>query len=393
MIRRPPRSTLFPYTTLFRSQGELGSSRAALDRDQIIGGLEEGYRVHGAAVDADFIVKVAAGRTARGAHQRDQIAALHAGVRLDENLGEVAVAGLNALAMIDFDEIAVAVSPFGTVDDAVGGGVDRGSHGAGEIDACMHRGTATEGVGTDTETAGEVGQGDRAGGRNCDDALFELIELLPRHEQRTKLGIAILQRSLVACQRLERAALALKARRLQPEPAELSLGGLVASGSERFEKGLTLGESGSLGGNLRLKLRNLGAAGSGDVDEGSGSRRTLDELNRRKKRPGKKQEGGCGKAKLDSGGDLYAAESRTIMHEQITGTDDTLEPIQPPDVLHCLDTQHSNSPATRCVGSHGFDREILIFSGRHENCPSRDDVAALCKFGSLTATLGIEFPG
>src|SRR2546430_3126798 len=24
MIRRPPRSTLFPYTTLFRSQGELG---------------------------------------------------------------------------------------------------------------------------------------------------------------------------------------------------------------------------------------------------------------------------------------------------------------------------------------------------------------------------------
>src|SRR2546428_5613863 len=29
MIRRPPRSTLFPYTTLFRSQGHLDPSRPA----------------------------------------------------------------------------------------------------------------------------------------------------------------------------------------------------------------------------------------------------------------------------------------------------------------------------------------------------------------------------
>src|SRR2546430_7612935 len=31
MIRRPPRSTLFPYTTLFRSLHELGSSQNARD--------------------------------------------------------------------------------------------------------------------------------------------------------------------------------------------------------------------------------------------------------------------------------------------------------------------------------------------------------------------------
>src|SRR5260221_8662205 len=30
MIRRPPRSTLFPYTTLFRSQAKVGSGRADL---------------------------------------------------------------------------------------------------------------------------------------------------------------------------------------------------------------------------------------------------------------------------------------------------------------------------------------------------------------------------
>src|SRR3712207_8271704 len=32
MIRRPPRSTLFPYTTLFRSQLEGGEAQARADR-------------------------------------------------------------------------------------------------------------------------------------------------------------------------------------------------------------------------------------------------------------------------------------------------------------------------------------------------------------------------
>src|SRR2546422_8833459 len=32
MIRRPPRSTLFPYTTLFRSARALGAERAAIHR-------------------------------------------------------------------------------------------------------------------------------------------------------------------------------------------------------------------------------------------------------------------------------------------------------------------------------------------------------------------------
>src|SRR5690349_23687356 len=33
MIRRPPRSTLFPYTTLFRSRGALGPLDAGADHD------------------------------------------------------------------------------------------------------------------------------------------------------------------------------------------------------------------------------------------------------------------------------------------------------------------------------------------------------------------------
>src|SRR2546425_8403374 len=34
MIRRPPRSTLFPYTTLFRSQGRVSRKRLCLARDR-----------------------------------------------------------------------------------------------------------------------------------------------------------------------------------------------------------------------------------------------------------------------------------------------------------------------------------------------------------------------
>src|SRR5256885_11066694 len=37
MIRRPPRSTLFPYTTLFRSEGQAAGRGAVLGRE--IGGL------------------------------------------------------------------------------------------------------------------------------------------------------------------------------------------------------------------------------------------------------------------------------------------------------------------------------------------------------------------
>src|SRR6266481_6471792 len=35
MIRRPPRSTLFPYTTLFRSARDVAARRRELDRDVV----------------------------------------------------------------------------------------------------------------------------------------------------------------------------------------------------------------------------------------------------------------------------------------------------------------------------------------------------------------------
>src|SRR5689334_23766150 len=36
MIRRPPRSTLFPYTTLFRSHRDAGIARAPVERERAL---------------------------------------------------------------------------------------------------------------------------------------------------------------------------------------------------------------------------------------------------------------------------------------------------------------------------------------------------------------------
>src|SRR3712207_7492131 len=44
MIRRPPRSTLFPYTTLFRSQQDVGGHQHDRDPD----GFAEALQEHGA---------------------------------------------------------------------------------------------------------------------------------------------------------------------------------------------------------------------------------------------------------------------------------------------------------------------------------------------------------
>src|SRR5256885_10759017 len=44
MIRRPPRSTLFPYTTLFRSDSGAGF-QLALDETYVIGDLKRGSHV------------------------------------------------------------------------------------------------------------------------------------------------------------------------------------------------------------------------------------------------------------------------------------------------------------------------------------------------------------
>src|SRR3712207_7694513 len=45
MIRRPPRSTLFPYTTLFRSPDEVGCRHGAVDREVVLSDQRDAFIV------------------------------------------------------------------------------------------------------------------------------------------------------------------------------------------------------------------------------------------------------------------------------------------------------------------------------------------------------------
>src|SRR2546430_5738268 len=67
MIRRPPRSTLFPYTTLFRS---LESSRLDLDRERPAGFRERGE--FDVAVEVEEEPGIDRERAARGREGRSE---------------------------------------------------------------------------------------------------------------------------------------------------------------------------------------------------------------------------------------------------------------------------------------------------------------------------------
>src|SRR5256884_641882 len=66
MIRRPPRSTLFPYTTLFRSAGVRAEQAAELGvvlegvADGAGGGVLDGFDRRGRRADFDRLIRAAA---------------------------------------------------------------------------------------------------------------------------------------------------------------------------------------------------------------------------------------------------------------------------------------------------------------------------------------------
>src|SRR3712207_7539267 len=69
MIRRPPRSTLFPYTTLFRSLDDPGPS----DRDALAHALRQLPRIAPAGVpDAQSLQHLQGALTTVGARQRSE---------------------------------------------------------------------------------------------------------------------------------------------------------------------------------------------------------------------------------------------------------------------------------------------------------------------------------
>src|SRR5436190_11103370 len=130
-------------------------------------------------------MKVVAGGAAGRAHAADLLAASDMITLVHQNGGHVSVAGRDAAAMVDLDEIAVAATvPAGMNNGAVGSGVDRGAVGAGKIDARMEGGACAERVRSHPKSAGEFDASfDRLVGRHRDDPVLQLVKFLPAVEQ------------------------------------------------------------------------------------------------------------------------------------------------------------------------------------------------------------------
>src|SRR3989440_1535736 len=77
MIRRPPRSTLFPYTTLFRSQAVAAQRLARRVDQQRLGGVSRALHQRGGGVDSDVTDEVAVIRVAQGDRKSTRLNSSH----------------------------------------------------------------------------------------------------------------------------------------------------------------------------------------------------------------------------------------------------------------------------------------------------------------------------
>src|SRR5579883_1433196 len=105
-------------------------------------------RIHRRAADADFIMQVRPGGAAGGAHTAHDVAAAHFLAGANVNLGKVRVIGLDAAAVVNHDQPAVAAAdPFGMRHDAVRGGAHALAHWTADIDALVKRAFTRERIG------------------------------------------------------------------------------------------------------------------------------------------------------------------------------------------------------------------------------------------------------
>src|SRR5262249_60304356 len=107
------------------------------------------------------------GRTARGAHRSDGFAARHVLSHLHPNLRHVAVAGRDAVAVVNHHNVAVAAVRAGESDSSVGSGLDCGSVIGRNIQPGVVFITFAERIATVTETVSDVSaHGPAARGRS-----------------------------------------------------------------------------------------------------------------------------------------------------------------------------------------------------------------------------------
>src|SRR5439155_19902150 len=105
---------------------------------------EMAHRVDGVAVDPDFEVQVRPEASARAVAVADHLSLGDVRTGADGESLLVGVRGGEPVAVVDDDDVAVALLPAGDDDRPGGRRVDRGAGGDGDVDALVHPADAAE---------------------------------------------------------------------------------------------------------------------------------------------------------------------------------------------------------------------------------------------------------
>src|SRR5690606_15492249 len=124
--------------------------------ENIGGCLQEGARIDRAAVDADFEVKVGAGRAAGAANRADHVSGVDLLAHLGGKLRHMGVAGGQAVAVGDLDHFAVARLAPDEAYAAFRRGEDRRAYRTAEVETLVHRAVAGERVAAIAEAGRDV---------------------------------------------------------------------------------------------------------------------------------------------------------------------------------------------------------------------------------------------
>src|SRR5688572_10588274 len=147
------------FETELSTGGSWGSGKAAYSKDLgrfwapafryaiLISGLDVLQRVDRLVVQQNLEVKVRPRGTARVAHAGDDLTPADGVADRHEIVDVVRVAGHVAIAVVDLDELAVAIALAGPDHDARRDGHDLGALAAREIDALVEGVAARERVG------------------------------------------------------------------------------------------------------------------------------------------------------------------------------------------------------------------------------------------------------
>ncbi len=150
----------------------------------------EFLRIDRLAVDAGLVVQMRAGRTPGRTDPADDFADAHGLAYFHVDLGEMAVAGGQAIAVIDLNHVAIAAFAAGDAHSAGGGSVHRFSGFAAQVDAGVNGGPAQERVQTHAERRTHVDlTGHRLAHRHGDQPLRILVDLGARDINAVELAI------------------------------------------------------------------------------------------------------------------------------------------------------------------------------------------------------------